>query len=500
MPPARGQGTAKGSPAGNASVTQKPANTTWTLILASIGSFIAALDVVVVSTALPTLQSHLHASLSDLEWTINGYNLAFACLMLTGAALGDRFGRRRVYAGGLVVFSAASVGAALSGNVGTLITFRALEGLGGAAVLPLTLALISDAFPVEKRGAAIGIWGGVTGMGVSCGPLVGGALIQGASWQWIFWINVPIGLAVAALTMSKVRESYGPRPQLDLVGLVLIVAGMFGLTWAPVRAPSIGWGNAEVITSLLVGAAFVGAFLAWERRAPHAMVPLHYFRIREFTTANFVIFFQFMSLIGTLFMLTQLLQVGMGYGALGAGVRILVWAGTPVVIAPAAGLLADKIGNKPFMVLGLFMQGTGLIWLAAVTKAGVGFPTLVGPLVWSGVGTAMCFPTVANAVTSAVPVEDTGVAAGTNNALRELGGVFGVAILSAVFAHNHGAYTSHAAFIHGFKPAIYVAAVMCALGWIWALAAPSKSAVAVTRAAVHQQKPAFAASATGEAG
>ena len=383
--------------------------------------------------------------------------------------------------------------AALSQSATQLIIARVLQGAGGAAVLPLTLALISDAFPVEKRGAAIGIWGGVTGLGVSCGPLVGGALIQGLSWQWIFWINVPVGALVAVLSMLKMKESHGPRPQLDLIGLVLVAIGMFGLTWGPVRAPSVGWGSAEVIVSLLLGVLFVGLFLNWERRAKYPMVPLEYFRLREFTTANGVIFFQFMSLIGTLFMLTQMFQIGMGYCAFAAGLRILVWAAIPVVIAPLAGLLSDRIGNKPFMVLGLIMQGLGLVWLASVVKLGVDFPTLIAPLVVSGVGTAMCFPTVANAVTGAVPVEDTGVAAGTNNALRELGGVFGVAILAAVFAHN-GGYASRADFMDGYKPAMYVAAVIAGLGLIWALLAPSKSAVEITRAATARQEPTLVAS------
>lgn len=478
----RTQGAVEAGGSGGAAGGGRPANVTWTLILASIGSFVAALDVVVVSTALPTLQTRLHASLSDLEWTINAYNLAFACLMLTGSALGDRFGRRRLYAGGLLLFAAASVGAALSQNASQLIVARVVEGAGGAAVLPLTLALISDAFPRDKRGAAIGVWGGVTGLGVSAGPLVGGALIQGLSWQWIFWINVPIGVTVALLSLRKMNESHGPRPQLDLVGLGLVVLGMFGLTWGPVRAPGIGWDSPEVVTSLVLGAVVVAAFLAWERRTRYPMVPLGYFRSREFTTANGVIFFQLMSLIGTLFMLTQLLQIGMGYGALGAGVRILVWAGTPVVVAPLAGLLSERFGNKPFMVLGMFLQGGGLVWLAMVVRTGVGYPTLIAPLVFSGVGTAMCFPTVANAVTGAVPVDDTAVAAGTNSALRELGGVFGVAILSAVFAHQGGGYASRAMFIHGFRPAIVVAAAMAGLGLVWAVLAPSKAAAEAARA------------------
>jgi EmrB/QacA subfamily drug resistance transporter len=465
-----------GSGNGKARVTAGRSRTGWTLALASVGAFMAALDVVVVATALPTLRAHLGASLSDLEWTINAYNLVFACLMLTGAALGDRFGRRRMFVTGLLVFVTGSVLAALSASAGLLIAARVVQGAGGAVLVPLTLTLISDAFPAEKRGTAIGIWGGITGLGVAAGPIVGGAIVQGLSWQWIFWLNVPIGLAAAALSASRLRESRGPRPQLDIIGLILAGAGLFALTWAPVRAPSAGWGSAEVTGALAAGVLLVAGFLAWERRARYPMLPLAYFRRRAFSTANAVIFFQFMSLIGSLFFITQLFQIGLGYSPLGAGLRILVWMAMPMLVAPVAGALADKIGNKPFMFFGLVLQAAGLGWLAFVTEPGVSYGTLVAPLVIAGVGIAMCFPTVANAVTASVPAADVGVAAGTNNALNALGGVFGVAILAAIFAH-YGSYTTPATFIHGFKPAEWTAAAVAATGVIAAALAPSKSAV-----------------------
>lgn len=468
---------------GGARALRKPPNVKWTLVLASVGAFIAVLDVVVVSTALPTLHRQLHAGLPELEWTINAYNLVFACLMLTGAALGDRYGRRRVYSLGLLVFAAASVGCALSRTGGELIIARVVEGGGAACVLPLTLTLISDVFPAEKQAAAIGIWGGVTGLGASTGPVIGGALTQYLSWQWIFWINVPIAAVVSVLSMRKMRESYGPRPQLDLAGLALVALGAFGLTWAAVRAPDVGWGSAEVVGSLIGGAAFITAFAAWERRARYPMVPIRYFRVRGFNAANGVIFFQFMAMVGTLFMLTQLLQFGLGYGVFGAGLRMLVWTGTPLIVAPLSGKLAERFGNKPFMVMGQLLQGAGLVWLAAVTHAGVSYADLVAPLVVSGIGSAMCFPTAAAAVTMAVPPADAGVASGTNNALREIGGVFGVAVLAAVFAHNGGGYASAAMFIHGWKPAMYAAAITAGLGLIWALSAPSKAAVMASIAA-----------------
>jgi EmrB/QacA subfamily drug resistance transporter len=461
-------------------LTARPIRSTWTLLLASIGAFVTALDVVVVSTALPTLRAGLHASLSDLEWTINAYNLAFASLMLTGAALGDRFGRRRMYIVGLAVFTAGSAACALSSSVDALIAARIVQGAGAAVVLPLTLTLISDAFPVEKRGAAIGIWGGVTGLGVAAGPIVGGALTEGISWQWIFWINVPVGLAALVLSRFLLRESRGPRPQLDLVGVVLGAFALLALTWAPVRAPSVGWGSAEVVGAILLGVLSLTGFVLWERQARYPMLPLAYFKRRAFSTANAVVFFQQVSLIGSLFLIAQLFQTGLGYGPWGAGMRILVWTAMPMLVAPIAGALADRVGNKPFMLLGLLLQGVGLAWLAMVTEPDVGYGSLVLPLIVAGVGIAMCFPTVANAVVAAVPIEDSGVAAGTNNALREVGGVFGVAILAAVFAGT-GDYSSPARFISGFKAAEIVAAAVSVAGIVAAVLAPSKKAVAASQ-------------------
>jgi EmrB/QacA subfamily drug resistance transporter len=448
----------------------------WTLLLASLGVFLTSLDVVVVSTALPVLRSDLGASLSDLEWTINAYNLVLACLVLTGSALGDRFGRRRMYVLGLGVFTAASAAAALSSTSGQLIVARVLQGMGAAVVLPLTLTLISEAFPVEKRGAAIGMWGGVTGVGVAAGPVLGGAIIEGVSWQWIFWINVPVGLLLIPLSAVKLRESRGPRPQLDLAGVGLAGTGLFALAWAPVRAPSAGWGSAEVLLSLTVGAVLVAAFLWWESRTRYPMLPLGYFRRRGFATANGVVFCQFVSLLGSLFMLTQFFQTGLGQSPLEAGLRILPWTAMPMLVAPVVGVLADRLGFRIFMTLGLVLQAAGLAWVAAVAEPGRGYGALVGGLVVAGIGISMCFPTVAGAVVTSVPDEDSGVAAGANSALRELAGVFGVAIAAAVFAAQ-GGYASPSAFVDGFRPALYVCAALAAVGVlaaVWAPGAPRK--------------------------
>ncbi|HEY0538331.1 MAG TPA: MFS transporter [Actinoallomurus sp.] len=443
----------------------------WTMLLAPVGVFLTSLDIVVVATALPVVRTHLHASLADLEWTINAYNLVLACLLMTGAALGDRFGRRRMFVAGLVVFSLASAAAALSTTSGELIMARVVQGAGAAVVMPLTLTLIIDAFPAARRGVAIGIWGGVSGLGVAAGPVVGGAITEGLSWQWIFWVNVPVGLGVALLSALRLRESHGPRSRLDIVGLVLVGTGVFALTWAPVRAPVAGWGSTEVLGALAAGVILLGAFLGWERRTAHPMLPIGYFARRGFAAANAVAFGQQISLIGSLFMISQLLQTGMGYSPLGAGLRILVWNGTLMLVAPLAGALADRVGNRSIMAAGMAVQATGLGWLAAVVRPGVGYGDLVLPLIVAGVGISMGFPTVANMVTGSVPIEDAGVAAGTNSALRELGSVFGVAIIALVFAGN-GGYASPETFMDGFRPAMAVAAAIALLAVVPAVLGP----------------------------
>ena len=454
-------------------------NQRWTLVLASLGVFMTALDTLVVTTSLPVLRADLHASLSSLEWTVNAYNLAFACLLLTGAALGDRFGRRRMFAIGLSMFTVASAAAALSPSVGALVLARTVQGAGAAIVFPLTLTLISEAFPAEKRGAAIGLWGGITGLAVAAGPVVGGAVVQGISWHWIFWLNVPVGIALVPLAARKLRESFGPRPNLDIPGLVLAGAGALGITWGLVRASAAGWTSAEVLGSMAAGAAVLGAFLAWERRARSPMLPLDLFRSRTFASANAVSFFMYAGLFGALFLMSQFLQTALGHSPLGAGVRLLPWTATPMVIAPMAGMLSDRYGTRPFMVLGLMLQAIGYAWIALIVAPGMGYAELGLAFTVTGIGTSLCFPTVANAVMGAVPQKEAGVASGTNSALRELGGVVGVAVLASVFA-RHGVYGSPGAFVDGFMPALWVAAGFSALGIVPALLTAGRSRMAMT--------------------
>jgi EmrB/QacA subfamily drug resistance transporter len=453
---------------------------TWTIVLAGLGIFMTALDNMVVTTALPVLRVSLHAGLAGLEWTVNAYLLAFACLLMTGAALGDRFGRRRMFAVGIGVFTLASAAAALSPTIGALIAARVMQGAGAAIAFPLTLTLISEAFPVEKRGAAIGMWGAIAGLAVAFGPVVGGAIVKGINWHWIFWVNVPVGLTLVALAPRRLSESFGPRPRIDVVGVALAAAGSLGVTWALVRANTVGWGSLEVVATLIAGAALIVAFLAWERRAPSPMLPLGLFRERGFATANAVSFFMYGGLFGSLFLMTQLLQFALGHSPLMAGVMLLPWTAAAGVVSPIAGTLADRYGNRPFMTAGLALQAIGLAWVAASATTGMSYVQLGLALGIAGIGIGMVFPTVANAVLASVPLTEAGVASGTNSTLRELGGVLGVAVLAAVFARR-GIYSSPRLFIDGFSSALWVGVGLSVLGMLAAALSPGRSSSSAAR-------------------
>jgi EmrB/QacA subfamily drug resistance transporter len=448
-------------------------STLWTFAITSIALFMVSLDNLVVTTALPVIRTDLDASLADLEWTVNAYTLTFAVLLLTGAALGDRFGRRRVFSVGLLVFTLGSVAAALAPTVDALNIARAVQGLGGALVMPLTLTLLSAAVPPEKRGLALGAWGGIGGLAIAFGPVVGGAVVEGIAWQWIFWLNVPIGLVLVPLAMRKLTESHGPGGRLDLPGVALASAGLFGIVWGLVRGNAEGWGSPEILASLLGGAILVAAFVAWELRSRAPMLPMRFFRSAAFSLSNLASLFMFFGMFGSIFLLAQFFQTVQGYSPLGAGLRILPWTLAPMFIAPVAGALSDRIPPKLIIGTGLAMQAVALAWIALVSTPTVPYSSLIAPFVVAGVGMALFFAPVANVVLSAVRPEEEGQASGANNAIRELGGVFGVAVLAAVFAHV-GGYQSAQAFSDGMNTAVLVGAAVVALGALAAFAIPSR--------------------------
>ncbi len=464
----------------------------WTLAIVSIALFMTALDNLVVGVALPSIRVDLGGSIESLEWTVNAYTLAFAVLLITGAALGDRFGRKRMFVIGLGIFTAASAGAALAPSIDALIAARAIQGFGAAIVLPLTLTLLSEAFPPAKRGAALGIWAGVSGLGVALGPFVGGAVVEGIAWQWIFWLNVPIGLVLLPVAWARLTESHGPAKTLDLPGLGLVGAGLFGLTFGIVRATALGWTSTTVVASIAGGVALLAAFLWWETRAPAPMLPLRFFRSRAFASTNGVSFAMFFGAFGSIFLLSQFFQTAQGYSPFEAGLRTLPWTGMPMIVAPIAGLLSDRIGSRPLMAAGLGLQAIAMAWLAAVSSPEVAYSSLVVPFVLAGTGMALVFAPSANAVLSAVRPQEAGQASGATNAIRELGGVMGVAVLASIFS-AHGSYASPQAFSDGVVAALPIAAAMLAAGAGIALLVPGRRAPRATATAAVPEAAAVSA-------
>ncbi len=447
------------------------AKTLWTFVITSIALVMVTLDNLVVTTAIPVIRKDLSASLQSLEWTVNAYTLTFAVLLLTGAALGDRFGRRLMFVLGLGIFTAASAFAAVAPSIEALNAARALQGVGGAIVMPLTLTILSAAVPAERRGLALGAWGGIGGLAIALGPLVGGAVVQGISWHWIFWLNVPIGIVLIPLAWRRLDESRGSNATLDLRGLVLVSAGLLGIVWGLVRGNSVGWSSPEIVGSLIGGALLVALFVLWELRAEAPMLPMRFFRNRTFAQANVSSFFMFFGMFGSIFLLAQFFQTVQGYSPLQAGLRILPWTAMPIFIAPIAGALSDRIPGPRIMGVGLALQAIGLGWIAAVSTPTVPYADLVGPFALSGIGMALFFAPVANVVLGSVRRHEEGQASGANNAIRELGGVFGVAVLASIFA-SYGGYGTDASFVNGLTPAVWVGAVLVGVAAVVALTIP----------------------------
>jgi EmrB/QacA subfamily drug resistance transporter len=458
-------------------ITSRPADLTraqgWALALSSLASFMVVLDLLVVSTALNTIHRDLGASIGQLEWTVSAYTLTFAVLLMTAAAVGDRLGRRRVFAAGLGVFVAGSAACALAPGAGALIAARAVQGAGAAMVMPLALALLNAAVPAQRRGWAMGIFGAVTALAAVVGPVLGGAITQGIAWQWIFWVNVPIGLLAIPLVLRRLEESYGPRAPLDLPGLALVTGAALGLVWGLVRGSSAGWASPEVAGTLAAGGLLLLAFVGWERRARAPMLPMRLFASRGFSAGNAAVFLWNASLTGGIFFMAQFQQVSLGQDPLGGGLRLLPWGVAPFLIAPWSGRLADRIGERPLVASGLLLQAAGFGWIAAVASPRVGYPALLGAMIISGTGIALALPALTKVVVSSVPPADIGKASGVFSTMRQLGGAFGVAILAAVFAAG-GSYASPAAFSDGFATASYAAAGLALAAALAALALASR--------------------------
>ncbi|MEV0001502.1 DHA2 family efflux MFS transporter permease subunit [Micromonospora sp. NPDC050980] len=434
-------------------------------VLAAVGvpTFMVTLDNLVVTTALPVIKTELDASLTDLQWFVNAYTLPFAAFLLTAAALGDRIGRRRMFVAGIVLFTLASAAAALASEPWMLTAARAVQGLAGAAVAPLALTLLIQVAPADKRNVAVGVWGGISGLGVAVGPVVGGAVVEGLHWSWIFWLNVPVGVMAVLLTTTVLRESRSGARRLDPLGLLLSAAGMLSLVWGIVDGPDRGWTSGRVLGLLGAGIVLVGAFLLWQRRTPTPMLPLTLFRSRGFALATVVTLTFSAGTFGAIFLLSQFFQVVQGFSPLTAGIRTLPWTMAPMVVAPVAGIFADRVGVRNLIVAGQALLAAGVLWIALAVTTTVSYDDFVVAFVLAGVGMGLTFAPISTMALGSVPAERSGVASGTNNTMRELGVAVGVAVLASVFSEN-GGYDSPQAFVDGLAPAVTVGAAIIAVG------------------------------------
>ncbi|MQY25356.1 DHA2 family efflux MFS transporter permease subunit [Nocardia aurantia] len=443
------------------------------LLAVGIPMFMVTLDNLVVTNALPVIKQELDASLADLQWFVNAYTLSFASLLLTASALGDRIGRKRMFLIGIAVFTAASAACALATEPWMLITARAVQGFGGAAVMPLSLTLLSAAVPEKMRSAAIGIWGGLSGLGVALGPVIGGAVVNGLNWQWIFWLNVPIGILALPFVARVLSESYGGTGRFDLPGLVLGSTGVLAVVWGIVHGADDGWTAGRVLVALIAGVVLLAGLIAWELRTPHPLLPLRLFRSRAFGIANITTFTFGVGVFGSIFLLAQYFQVVQHLDPLQSGIRTLPWTLAPMVVAPIAGLVVDRVGARTLIVAGQALQAIALGWIAAVVTVHTTFGAFVGPFVLAGIGMGLTFAPGATVIMSSAAPQDQAVASGTSNTLREVGVALGIAVLASVFA-SYGSYLGGEQYVDGLRPAVTVGAVIVAVGAVLALLLPRR--------------------------
>lgn len=446
----------------------------WLAVLAtSLPMFMATLDNLVMTTALPVVRADLGATVGELSWFVNAYTLAFATFMLPAATLGDRLGRRRVMLLGLTVFTGASIASALSQSAEALIAARAVQGFGAAAIMPLSLTLLAAAVPASRRALAIGVWGGVSGLGVALGPVVGGAVVEGLSWQAIFWLNVPVALVAFPLLRLAVVESRDvPRP-LDLVGTLLLGGAVFLGVWGITHGNEDGWASVGVAGPLLAAVLLIPAYLLWARNRSHAILPLHLFSSRGFSVANALGLFFTLGMFGAVFLLSQNLQIVMGYSPLEAGLRTLPWTAAPMVVAPIAGALVSRTGLRALLVPGLVLQAASLVWMAALTETASSYGSMVPALAMAGVGMGLTFAPSATAVLDGLAESDFATASSANSTIREFGVALGVALLTAVFLAQDGTL-SPTGYDGAIGPALLTGAAAVGVAVVAAVFAPGR--------------------------
>ena len=445
----------------------------WTFAVVSLALFMGMLDNLVVTTALPSIQRAIGASVANLEWILNAYTLGFAVLMIPAAALGERLGRRRVLLAGVALFTAGSALAALSSGATLLIIARAVQGIGSALIAPLTLTILVSVFPAERRAAAIGLWSGVSGLGLAAGPLVGGAIVNGLTWNAVFWLNVPIGIVLLVLGRWRIGEVRTGGRIVDPLSVLLISGGLMGVVYGLIRGNAVGWGSMQIAAALAAGAVLLVLFVLRQRGRVAPMLDLGLFAARSYSSANLVGFLSSFAMFGSIFFITLFVQGVWGWKPLQAGLGTMPWTGTIMLTAPLAGALAGRLGARRVVVVGMAAQAVSLFWIGTAAYAGSPYVSLLPAFILGGLGMGLSFAPLSATVTTGLPAARRGEASGAYNTVRELGGVFGIAVLGAVF---QGAVHASAQFVDGFHLALRVASAVLAAGTVVSLLLPGKPA------------------------
>ncbi len=442
----------------------------WTLAAVSFGLFMIMLDNTVVNVALPSIQEDLGADLSELQWVVAGYALTFAALMLIGGKVSDAYGRRLIFVVGIAVFTLASLACGLADSSEMLIGARVVQGAGAALMNPATLSIIAATFPPAQRGAAIGIWAGVSALALAIGPLVGGLLTQHLSWNWIFFVNIPVGVVGVFASFLLIDESRDEaHERLDIPGLATSSVGLFALTYGLIEANTYGWTSVRIVGAFAVAAVALVSFVLLERHQRAPMLPLGLFKNRTYTGANTVVLLVALAMFGVFFFVSLYMQNILGFSAVETGAAFLPMTILIILIAPIAGKTTDRAGSRALMTVGMLLVAAQLLYFSRLT-ADASFWNLLPGFLVGGAGMAMTMTPSAAAATRAVPVDNAGVGAAVLNAFRQVGGSLGIALMGAIMAREAAGRRTVDAFMDGFQRSLLVAAFIALAGAIVAFA------------------------------
>lgn len=440
----------------------KRSNQFWLLTLTSLGFFMSMMDSMIITTASTSIRTDFKISVSTLQWALNAYNITIAAVLLVGVAFGERFGRRKIYNLGIGIFTLGSLLCALSPNITSLVLARIVAGIGASVMTPMSMAILTNTLPVAKRGKALGIWSGIGGLALIIGPSLGGLIVSTLSWQWIFWINIPIGIIDILLTSHYLPESLGSATPINPLDASLIIISSASIIWALSTSTS----SPRPIVSILVGCfglVLVGYFIQRQRNTKTPLIPLNFFKVPVFRNGNLATFLLYASMYGVVFFLPQFLQSGLGSNSLEAGLQMLPWTGTLVFVAPFAGTAVDRFGEHKIATLGLTLQGIGYLAIAFLLYGHYSYWQFILPLMLAGAGLSMAGPALQKSVLGAVEPSAIGKASGIYNMFRLLGGAVGVT-LSVIFFYQSGSIADQHALILGFKAVMFGAAGLSFLG------------------------------------